>query len=82
MVPNEKLDEATEEIAKKILKNSRRAVGTIKLLVNQGMKSDFNSGMKLEMEASRGFLANVEPDEDRDGRLKSFHKKGMSAKSN
>ena len=54
VVPAEKLEEAAMEMAEKILKNIPEAVRTIKSLVNKGMKTDLESGLKMEAEMHKG----------------------------
>lgn len=82
VVPLEKLDEAVKELTDKILKNSRRSIGVFKSLINRGARADFEAGMKLEWEVSKGGMANLEPDEDRDARVRAFkEKKGSFSKS-
>jgi len=81
VVPVEKLDEAATALARKILNNNRSAVSALKFLVNQAMKVDFDSGIKLEMEVCKNHMANIEPDKDRDMRLEDFRQKKKSAKS-
>ena len=78
VVPPEQLDEAVKEVTDKILKNSRRSIGVFKTLINSGARSDFETGMKKEWEISKGGLANIEPDKDRDSRLRAFREKGSS----
>ena len=78
VVPPEQLDEAVKEVTDKILKNSRRSIGVFKTLINSGARSDFETGMKKEWEISKGGLANIEPDQDRDSRLRAFREKGSS----
>jgi enoyl-CoA hydratase len=75
VVPPEQLDEAVKELTDKILKNSRRSISVLKSLINKGARADFETGMKMEWEVSKGGMANIEPDEDRDSRLKAFKEK-------
>ncbi len=72
VVPLEKLDQAARELAGKILRNSRHSIGVIKSLVNDGARADFETGMKIEREAIKGGMANIEPNPDRDARLRAF----------
>ena len=78
VVPNDKLDEAVKELTDKILKNSRRSIGVFKLMINKGARADFETGMKMEWEISKGGLANIEPNEDRDARIRAFKNKTAS----
>lgn len=78
VVPPEKLDEAVKELTDKILKNSRRSIGIIKSLINRGARADFETGMKQEWEASKGGMANLEPNQDREARLQAFKEKTAS----
>jgi enoyl-CoA hydratase/carnithine racemase len=54
VVPPEKLEEAAMEMAGKILKNVPEALRTIKSLVNNGMKTDLETGLKMEAETHKG----------------------------
>jgi enoyl-CoA hydratase len=72
VVPLEKLDKAVKELSNKILKNSRNSISVIKALLNKGARADFETGMKLEWEFSKGGMINLEPNEDRDARLRAF----------
>jgi len=78
VVPGEKLDEAVREMTDKILKNSRRSISVFKNLINKGARDSFENGMKMEWEVSKGGMANIEPDEDRDKRLRAFKEKTAS----
>jgi enoyl-CoA hydratase/carnithine racemase len=75
VVPADKLDEAVEELAQKLLRNSSRSMAFIKTLINRGMEVDFATGLKLEALANRWGKANAEPDPDREERLKAFREK-------
>ena len=48
VVAPEKLEEAAEELARKILANDQTFVRKIKSLVNRGMRLDFGGGMMME----------------------------------
>ena len=54
VVPPDKLEEAALEMAGKILKNTPEAVKAIKSLVNKGMKTDLETGLKMEAEMHKG----------------------------
>ncbi|GAH38885.1 unnamed protein product, partial [marine sediment metagenome] len=47
VVPPEKLEEATMEMAEKILQNIPEALRAIKSLVNKGMQTDLETGLKM-----------------------------------
>lgn len=68
VVPVEKLEEAAQELAGKILSNSRGSLAAYKTLINQGMKVDLATGLKMEAET---FAIS----EDTLERLKSFSKR-------
>jgi enoyl-CoA hydratase len=54
VVPAEKLDEAAQEMAEKILQNIPEAIRIMKRLINEGMKKDLESGLKLEAQQHTG----------------------------
>ena len=60
VVPPEKLEEAAMEMAEKILKNVPEALRANKSLVNKGMKTDLETGLKMEAEAHKGPLSPIE----------------------
>jgi len=60
VVPPEKLEEAATEMAEKILKNVPEMVSRIKFLVNQGIKTDLETGLKMEAEAYKGPISPTE----------------------
>ena len=60
VVPPEKLEEAAMEMAEKILKNVPEMVSRIKFLVNQGMKTDLETGLKMEAEVYKGPISPTE----------------------
>lgn len=72
VVPIDELEAAVKELTDKILKNSRRSIGVFKRLINDGARTDFESGMKQEWDVSKGGLANIENNDDRNERLKAF----------
>lgn len=78
VVPRDKLDEAAEELAGKLLSNSRNSIATIKSLINRGMEVDFATGLKLEGIVSKWGAVNREPNKDREARLKAFARKTSS----
>jgi enoyl-CoA hydratase/carnithine racemase len=67
VVPADKLEEATKELAEKMLSNSRGSIAAYKYLIDQGMKADLATGLKLEAEA----IITIE---DTQERLQSFGK--------
>ncbi len=60
VVPPEKLEEAAMEMAEKILKNIPEALRVIKSLVNKGMKTDLETGLKMEAEMHKGPISLME----------------------
>jgi len=60
VVPLEKLEETAMEMAEKILKNVPETVRTIKSLVNRGMKTDLEIGLKMEAEMHKGPISLTE----------------------
>jgi len=54
VVPPEKLDDAAREMAEKILRNIPEAVRVMKRLINEGMKKDLETGLKLEAKEHTG----------------------------
>ncbi len=60
VVPPERLEEAAMEMAGKILKNVPEAVRTIKSLVNKGMKTDLETGLKMEAAMHKGPITPTE----------------------
>ncbi len=69
VVPAEKLDEAVQELAGKILANSRASIRIQKSLMNRGLKLDYASGLKMAEEESPGATS------DSQTRLQSFRDK-------
>jgi enoyl-CoA hydratase/carnithine racemase len=49
VVPADKLEEATNELVRKLLTKSPMALKAVKKLVNRGMESSLDSGLELEM---------------------------------
>jgi enoyl-CoA hydratase/carnithine racemase len=60
VVPPEKLEEAAMEMAEKILKNIPEGVRAIKSLVNKGMETDLETGLKMEAEMHKGPITPTE----------------------
>ncbi len=54
VVPADKLEEAAMEMAEKILKNIPETIRTVKLLVNKGIQTDLETGLKMEAEMHKG----------------------------
>ena len=67
VVPAEKLEEATRELAEKMLSNSRGSIAAYKYLINQATKVDLATGLRIEAEANIVI-------EDAQERLQSFGK--------
>jgi len=59
VVPMEKLEETTMEFAKKLASKAPLAIKRIKEVMNKGIDTDLESGLKLELEA-RDFLISTE----------------------
>ena len=57
VVAPEKLDEAATEMAEKILKNIPETVRAVKSLINQGMNTDLETGLKVEAALHKGPLS-------------------------
>ena len=75
VVPADKLEEAVDELAEKLLKNSSKSISFIKTLINRGLEVDFATGLKMEALANHWGAINAEPNPDRDERLKAFREK-------
>ena len=60
VVPPERLEEAAMEMAEKILKNIPETIRTFKRLINNGMKTDLESGLKMEAEMHKGPITPAE----------------------
>ena len=54
VVPRERLDEEAKEMAKKILKNIPETVSRMKRLINRGMETSLESGLRMEAECHAG----------------------------
>ena len=54
VVAPEKLDESAREMAENILKNIPEIVKTMKSLINRGMKTDLETGLKMEAALHKG----------------------------
>jgi enoyl-CoA hydratase len=74
VVPDDKLDEAVAELARKIAANSVKSIKVLKSLINRGMEVDYATGLRMEAAANEWGRINAEPDEDRDRRLDRFRK--------
>ena len=72
VVPASQLDEAVQEMAQKLLRNSTRSISTIKTLINRGMEMGFGNGLLLEARTGHWGKANAEPDPERDRLLGAF----------
>lgn len=74
VVPPEKLDEAAQEMAEKILLNIPEAIRVMKRLINEGMKKDLETGMKLEAQQHTG---PINPRGDGKNRMAALMKKKL-----
>ncbi|MFC2060750.1 enoyl-CoA hydratase/isomerase family protein, partial [Chloroflexota bacterium] len=54
VVPPERLEEAAMEMAEKVLRNIPETMMTMKRLINSGLKTDLESGLKMEAEVHKG----------------------------
>jgi len=68
VAPAQRLEEVAQELAGKMLSNSRGSLAAYKTLINQGMKADLATGLKIEAET-------ITIIEDTVDRLKSFGKR-------
>ena len=68
VVPADKLEESTTELAKKIMANSPESLAAYKYLYNRGMKLTLEEGLKLEFSSEFDIT-------DTEHRLASFRKK-------
>lgn len=66
VVPNGKLDEALDELSKRIVANSRASIAVQKSLINRGIKMDYESALKMAQAESPGKT------EDAEARLQAF----------
>ena len=57
VVPRERLDEEAKEMAKKILKNIPETVSRMKRLINRGMETSLESGLRMEAECHSGAIS-------------------------
>ncbi len=69
VTPPEKLEETVQELAGKILANSRASIRIQKSLINRGLKLDYASGLKMAEDESPGATG------DSQSRLQSFRDK-------
>ena len=68
-VPAEKLEETVQELAQKILSNSRGSIAAYKYLFHRGMKGTLEDGLAMELESEFEIR-------DAGERMKKFGKKG------
>ncbi len=73
VVPPEKLEEAAMEMAGKILRNIPETIRTFKRLINDGLKTDLESGLKMEAEMHQG---PITPTEEGRKRIRALLGKG------
>ena len=76
VVPADKLEEAVDELAERIIKNSQASIKVLKKTMNRGMKLDL--GAALELEASEHSRARAVSMEERRERVKTFLKRGKT----
>lgn len=76
VVPDSDLNDAALHLAKQISATSPRSVRAIKQLINEGARTAFADGMRLEAELNRNGSANELPDTDREERLQRFRDTG------
>jgi enoyl-CoA hydratase/carnithine racemase len=69
VVAPEKLDEAVQELADKILANSQASIRIQKSLINRGLRMDYGSALRMAETEATG------PTEDSKTRLQAFKKK-------
>lgn len=65
VVPPEKLDEAAQEMAEKILQNIPETIRTLKSLINRGLKTDLQTGLKMEMDVHKGPISPTKEGRER-----------------
>ncbi len=65
VVPREKLDEAAQEMAEKILKNIPETIKSLKSLINRGLKTDLQTGLKMEMDVHKGPISPTKEGRER-----------------
>jgi len=65
VVPPEKLDESAQEMAEKILENIPETVRMLKSLINRGLKTDLQTGLKMEMDVHKGPISPTEEGRER-----------------
>ena len=72
VVPPEKLEDAATEMAEKILENIPETIRAIKSLINKGVRTDLETGLKTEAEMHKGL---VTPTEEGKRRIAAFLEK-------
>ena len=75
VVAPEKLDEAVQEMAGKILANSRESIRIEKSLINRGLRMDYASGLRMAEAESPGQTSDAQ------SRLQSFRDKTWDKES-
>ena len=65
VVPQEKLDEAAQEMAEKILENIPETIRALKSLINKGLKTDLQTGLKMEMDVHKGPISPTKEGKER-----------------
>lgn len=65
VVPQDKLDKAAQEMAKKILENIPETIRALKSLINKGLKTDLQTGLKMEMDVHKGPISPTKEGKER-----------------
>ena len=60
-----KLDEAAQEMAEKVLKNIPETIRALKSLINKGLKTDLQTGLKMEMDVHKGPISPTKEGKER-----------------
>jgi enoyl-CoA hydratase len=76
VVPDAELDDASLDLAGQISAASPRSVRALKRLINEGARTDFAGGLRLESELNGNGAANELPDAEREERLRRFRETG------
>lgn len=72
VVPHDRLKEATQELAQRIVANSPRSVAAIKSAVNRGMKMELSAGLDMESAEYVCFQRNEAAMRERRERVQAF----------
>lgn len=76
VVSDADLDDTALSLAETICETSPRSVRALKRLINEGARSDFADGLRLESELNQNGAANELPDAEREERLQRFRDTG------